>query len=161
VSASFSKSAAAAAKGSSDDSVSTGGADGEGARGKGASGDLAGFGPLSAPVDKVKFIESLMESFRHVMSHNVGIHRDTESLKEAKDFIEQTLKNNDFYNIANIRAVELLNMLTVGSIIIKAAMIRKESRGTHQRNDYPLTDDKNWKKHILLKGDSVEFEPVK
>ena len=102
-----------------------------------------------------------MESFRHVMSHNVGIHRDAESLKEAQDFIEQTLKNNDFYNIANIRAVELLNMLTVGSIIIKAAMLRKESRGTHQRNDYPLTDDKNWKKHIILKGDDVEFEPVK
>ena len=119
------------------------------------------FCPSSASVDKVKFIESLMDSFRHVMSHNVGIHRDAESLKEAQDFIEQTLKNNDFYNIANIRAVELLNMLTVGSIIIKAAMLRKESRGTHQRNDYPLTDDKNWKKHIILKGDNVEFEPVK
>ena len=94
------------------------------------------------------------------MSHNVGIHRDAESLQKAQDFIEQTLKNNDFYNIANIRAVELLNMLTVGSIIIKAAMLRKESRGTHQRNDYPLKDDKNWKRHIVLKADDVKFEPV-
>lgn len=102
-----------------------------------------------------------MDSFRHVMSHNVGIHRDSESLQEAQDYIKQTLKNNDFYNIANIRAVELLNMLTVGWIIIKAAMLRKESRGTHQRDDYLLTDDKNWKKHIILKGDDVEFEPVK
>jgi L-aspartate oxidase len=110
---------------------------------------------------KVKLIESLMESFRHEMSHNVGIHRDAESLKEAQDFIEQVLKNNDFYNMTNIRAVEFLNMLTVGSIIIKAATLRKESRGTHQRNDYPLTDDKNWKKHIILKGDNVGFEPVK
>jgi L-aspartate oxidase len=115
----------------------------------------------SAAGDKIKLIESFMESFRHEMSHNVGIHRDAESLKEAQDFIEQTLKNYDFYNMANIRAVEFLNMLTVGSIIIKAAMLRKESRGTHQRDDYPLTDDKNWKKHIILNGDSVEFEPVK
>jgi L-aspartate oxidase len=115
----------------------------------------------SAAGNKVKLIESLMESFRHVMSHSVGIHRDEESLKEAQDFIVQLLKKNDFYNITNISAVELLNMLTVGSIIIKAAMLRKESRGTHQRNDYPLKDDKNWKKHIVLKGDDVEFEPVK
>jgi L-aspartate oxidase len=155
---SFSKTTAAtpASKGSSDYSagtVVTGSA--------GSSGDLSGFGPKSESVDKVKFIESLMDSFRHMMSHNVGIHRDTESLLEAQDFIEQTLKNNDFYNLANIRAVELLNMLTVGSIIIKAAMLRKESRGTHQRNDYPLTDDKNWKKHIVLKEDEVKFEPVK
>jgi L-aspartate oxidase len=115
----------------------------------------------SAAGEKIKLIESLMESFRHVMSHNVGIHRDAESLQEAQDFIVQTLKNNDFYNTANIRAVELLNMLTVGSIIIKAAMLRKESRGTHQRDDYPLKDDKNWKKHIVLKEDNVEYEPVK
>ena len=115
----------------------------------------------SAAGSKIKSIESFMDSFRHMMSHNIGIHRDAESLQEAQGFIEQKLKNNDFYNLANIRAVELLNMLTVGSIIIKAAMLRKESRGTHQRNDYPLTDNKNWKKHIILKGDDVEFEPVK
>ena len=160
-SASFSKTTAAASKGSPDDSARPGGADGEETGGEGASGDAAGFELLSASVDKVKFIESLMDSFRHVMSHNVGIHRDSESLQEAQDYIKQTLKNNDFYNIANIRAVEFLNMLTVGSIIIKAATLRKESRGTHQRNDYPLTDNKNWKKHIVLKGDNVEFEPVK
>jgi len=156
MSASFSKATASGAKGITYDSAVTGG-DGS----AGSSGDAAGFVPPPASVDKVKFIESLMDSFRHVMSHDVGIHRDAESLKEAQDYIEQTLKNNDFYNIANIRAVELLNMLTVGSVIIKAAMLRKESRGTHQRNDYPLTDDKNWKKHIILKGDNVEYEPVK
>ncbi len=127
----------------------------------GAVGDITGFGTSYAAETKVKLIESLIENFRHEMSHNVGIHRDAESLQKAQDFIEQTLKNNDFYNIANIRAVEILNMLTVGSIIIKAAMLRKESRGTHQRNDYPLKDDKHWKKHIVLKGDNVEFEPVK
>jgi len=27
-------------------------------------------------------------------------------------------------------------------------LTRKESRGTHHREDYPKTDDKNWLKHI-------------
>ena len=50
----------------------------------GLTGDAACFDPLSAEVDKVKFIESLMDSFRHIMSHNVGIHRDAESLKKHR-----------------------------------------------------------------------------
>jgi len=152
IAASFSN-ASIAASGGTGDSAGAGGA--------GQSADVAAASQASAAVDKEKLIESLMSSFRHMMSHNVGILRDDKSLKEAQDFIVQTLENNDFYNMADKRAIELLNMLTVGSIIIKAAMLRKESRGTHQRNDYPLTDDKNWKKHIILKEDSVEFEPVK
>jgi succinate dehydrogenase/fumarate reductase flavoprotein subunit len=51
-------------------------------------------------------------------------------------------------------------MLTVASLIIKAAALRTESRGTHLRNDFPVRDDKNWKKHIILKNDSIDFEPV-
>ncbi|MCL5073049.1 MAG: FAD-binding protein [Actinobacteria bacterium] len=39
-------------------------------------------------------------------------------------------------------------------------MLRTESRGTHQRCDYPKTDDKNWKKHIIQKNDEIYFEPV-
>ena len=51
-------------------------------------------------------------------------------------------------------------MLAVASLIIKAASLREESRGTHQRNDFPEKDDKNWKKHIILKHDEVYFENV-
>ncbi len=49
-------------------------------------------------------------------------------------------------------------MLTVASLIVKSAAIREESRGTHLRLDFPDKDDKNWKKHIILKEDEVSFK---
>jgi L-aspartate oxidase len=50
----------------------------------------------------------------------------------------------------NVRFLELKNMLTVADLITNSAYIRKESRGTHYREDYPTADDKNWLKHICL-----------
>jgi len=105
-------------------------------------------------------INDIISDFRHIMSADVGILRDEQSLARAGQFISEVLDTYDIYNKPDENVIRLANMLTVGYLIIKAAALRKESRGTHQRNDYPATDDKKWKKHIILKGDQVNFEPV-
>jgi len=105
-------------------------------------------------------INNIISDFRHIMSKNVGILRDEQSLTRASQFISEVLDTYDIYNKSDENVISLANMLTVGYLIIKAAALRKESRGTHQRNDYPSTDDKKWKKHIILKGDHISFEPV-
>ncbi|MHB9127066.1 MAG: succinate dehydrogenase/fumarate reductase flavoprotein subunit, partial [Candidatus Humimicrobiaceae bacterium] len=64
------------------------------------------------------------------------------------------------YNRKEREPAEFLNMLYVARLIITAAIIRTESRGTHQRCDYPETDDTNWKKHIIEKDGEIYFEPV-
>ncbi len=112
------------------------------------------------PFYSMETIEGIVSDFRHIMSKDVGILRDEKSLNLAEQFISKTLKKNNLSGYVDRDIVRLLNMLTVGSLIIKAASLRKESRGTHQRNDFPATDDKNWKKHIILKGEKVSFEPV-
>jgi L-aspartate oxidase len=53
-------------------------------------------------------------------------------------------------NGVNTRFLELKNMVTVAGLITSAALIRKESRGTHYREDYPLVDDRDWLKHICF-----------
>lgn len=107
-----------------------------------------------------KDLEKTTLQFRHLMSEKVGILRDEKSLDEALSFINKNIKNSVLFNNPDKKAVELVNMLTVGYLIATSARLREESRGTHQRNDHHRKDDKNWKRHIILKRDNISFEPV-
>jgi len=105
-------------------------------------------------------ILTLVSSLRHMMSRKVGILRDKPGLEQARDFVQFHIGNENLYNRADKDILEFANMLTVADLIIKSASIREESRGTHLRFDFPERDDKNWKKHIILKKDKVTFEKV-
>jgi len=105
--------------------------------------------------------DGLIASLRHTMSKKAGILRDAAGLKEAGSFISHNTENLSLYGKNKIDLLEYANMLTVAGLIIKDASIREESRGTHLRNDFPEKDDKNWKKHIILKNDKVLFRNVK
>jgi L-aspartate oxidase len=111
-------------------------------------------------VPKKQAILNLISDFRDIMTRKVGILRDAESLKKAKMFVELHAGSDYIYNTADKDMLEFANMLTVAGLIIKAASLREESRGTHQRNDFPSKDDKNWKKHIILKQDKVYLKNV-
>lgn len=110
---------------------------------------------------KKQDILNKISDFRDIMTRKVGILRDAESLKKAKEFVDLHASSDDIYNTTDKDVLEFANMLVVAGLIIKAASLREESRGTHQRNDFPEKDDKNWKKHIILKQDKVYFKNVK
>jgi len=103
-------------------------------------------------------ILTLVSSLRNMMSRKVGILRNKSGLEEAMEFVQFHIGNKNLYNRADKDIVEFANMLTVASLIVKSAAIREESRGTHLRFDFPDKDDKNWKKHIILKKDKVSFK---
>ncbi|MCK5567446.1 MAG: FAD-binding protein, partial [Actinomycetia bacterium] len=103
-------------------------------------------------------ILTLVSSLRNMMSRKVGILRNESGLEEAREFVRFHIGNQNLYNNADKDIIEFANMLTVANLIIKSAAIRKESRGTHLRFDFPDKDDKNWKKHIILKEDEVSFK---
>jgi succinate dehydrogenase/fumarate reductase flavoprotein subunit len=50
-----------------------------------------------------------------------------------------------------VRAFELLNLLLVGEMVARAAIMRTESRGGHYREDYPARDDRNWRRVIEVR----------
>ena len=112
--------------------------------------------PASAGID----IKTLISSLRGIMSTEVGILRDRSGLDKAKEFIDFHIGNQNLYNKKDINMLEFVNMLTVADLIIKAAIIREESRGTHLRSDFPEKDDICWKKHIILKKDKVSYKKV-
>ena len=43
-------------------------------------------------------------------------------------------------------------MLMLSGMVVKAALLREESRGAHFRTDFPVSDDKSWLKNIVFYG---------
>jgi len=54
-----------------------------------------------------------------------------------------------------IEALELDHMLATARMIAEAALARIESRGAHQRTDFPQMDDANWLKHTIFRSDGA------
>ena len=55
------------------------------------------------------------------------------------------------YNPEWISAIQLENMLMVFEMVVRASLLRKESRGAMYRRDYMKTDNKNWLKNIVIR----------
>jgi len=117
------------------------------------------------PRDEEKFcdmdwreLEDQKAELRKAMWDYVGIIRNEENLNLMLRKLRQLETRIDDLsgNGVNVRFLELKNMVLISGLISKAAFVRKESRGTHYREDYPKTD-KNWLKHICLerKGKSL------
>jgi succinate dehydrogenase / fumarate reductase flavoprotein subunit len=115
------------------------------------------------------------EELRTVMETNVGVFRTEELMTEAKEKLQviktkmDNFRVNDkssIYNLELIEALELNNMILVSQALTECALLRKESRGGHAREDYPERDDANFLKHseVTLDKDGnivVGYRPVR
>jgi succinate dehydrogenase / fumarate reductase flavoprotein subunit len=98
------------------------------------------------------------QDLQNVMQDLVGIIRNEEELSSAIKEIDAlrrrvanlTVEGNRQYNPGWNLALDLRNMLLVSEAVAKAALERKESRGGHTRDDYPMTDYDFWGKINLV-----------
>ena len=104
----------------------------------------------SLPLD----LEDVRSSLKSMVSRAAGILRDGESLASSLqmlDFWQKYVYAEEFTSVAGL---ELQNMLACAQLIMRSALIREESRGAHQRKDFPRTDDAHWKRHVTIaRGD--------
>ncbi len=100
-------------------------------------------------------IEDIRNSVKSLMWRSVGVERRGEKLREAL----QTVRGYSRYVLQHVfdspQGWELQNLLTVGAMMIEAALIREESRGVHLRTDFPETDDDHWRRHIVFHRDGA------
>ena len=99
------------------------------------------------------FISHIRELLRMTMWNYVGIVRSNDRLTEASKSLKQLNRRiNRLYNELALTAelVELRNMTTTATLIVKCARRRKESRGLHQNVDYPSRNDRAYLKDTLL-----------
>jgi fumarate reductase flavoprotein subunit len=103
-------------------------------------------------------ITSLRRDMNTAMEAGAGIYRTEESLQSCTEQmqaireryadVELTDKSNVF-NTDLIEALELGSMIDVAAAMACSALERKESRGSHQRLDYPDRDDDQFLRHSL------------
>ena len=119
-------------------------------------------------------IATLRADMHQIMEESAGIYRTEMVLKEAagklkrlqERFQDLSLDDNSYtFNTELTAALELSYMLDVGQSIIQSALERRESRGSHQRADYPQRDDERFLAHSLAYraadgAPRIEYGPV-
>ncbi|CAA7599921.1 L-aspartate oxidase [Acididesulfobacillus acetoxydans] len=134
-----------------------------GARGEAAAGE-AGFGRTPARRDDLPHgraeEESMRSALQRLMWDKVGIQRRGGDLADAVATLEAWA--GGFSPSAEEKDLELVNMLTVGWLMAKSALARRESRGAHYRADYPQRSDPEWGKHSLVsrRDEGVRYVPT-
>lgn len=92
------------------------------------------------PMDASLKLDDLLNSLNSEMWRNVGIDRSAEGLEAALQQVEFWDRYVGPREFNATHGWELQNMLLVARLMIRAAQIRTESRGTHYRSDFPQTD---------------------
>jgi L-aspartate oxidase len=111
-----------------------------------AATDLA----LSSSSQNELFFE-LKTTTSRLMTEHAGIVRNKKGLAKAVRELEKI--SECVKELSGYYRLKLLNIIEVSSLIVKAALLREESRGAHVREDFP-EEDPEWKAHIIWKKNS-------
>jgi fumarate reductase flavoprotein subunit len=119
-------------------------------------------------------IADLRETMQKTMEQSAGIYRSGASLEKSVEQLRglqgryadiSVQDSSRTFNTERVAALELAFMLDVAEAIVNSALRREESRGAHQRTDFPKRDDERFLAHSLTyrnaDGSSrVEYLPV-
>jgi len=109
------------------------------------------------------------------LEESAGIYRDggklawaVGRLRELQDRMRDVSveDHSRTFNTERVAALELACMLDVAEAIAQSALRREESRGAHQRTDFPARDDHRFLAHSLIYRASegsarIEYLPVR
>lgn len=104
-------------------------------------------------------------NLKKLMWEKVGIVREEKTLNEAlkqlqemeKDLNDLNVEYKSQYNTELVTALEVINMVEIAMLVVKSAILRRESRGAHFRSDFPESQ-KVWERSIVLNKNKIKFE---
>jgi len=119
-------------------------------------------------------IATLRQQMQKISEDSAGIYRTCGVLEQAAQQLRElqerfrhvSLDDRSYtFNTALTAALELSYMLDVAETIVHSALRRQESRGSHQRTDFPQRDDQKFLAHSLAYRSEdgsprIEYLPV-
>ena len=108
-------------------------------------------------------VAGLRKEMMQAMEEHAGIYRGGEGLAAACEKLGELRRRyrqielhdkTNVYNTDLLQALELGSMLDCAEAVVQSAAARKESRGAHQRLDFPQRDDRNFLRHSLASYDA-------
>jgi L-aspartate oxidase len=104
-------------------------------------------------IEECVLISHNWDQIRRLMWNYVGIVRSEKRLSLVRKRMQPILAEvaqhfRDYLLTPDL--IELRNLALVAELIVKSAMIRKESRGLHYMLEYPVRDDVHWRKDTVL-----------
>jgi len=119
---------------------------------------------LYAPLGEVEMDpEAILQRIQKILfSTSVLILKNEKALKAALDQIFSIqeemipqMRARDVHELVELKQVE--NMVLIAELMLKASLMRTESRGSHYREDYPRLDNENWMKWILVSQENGDI----
>jgi fumarate reductase flavoprotein subunit len=122
--------------------------------------------------ERISAIRTAMQS---TMEDSAGIYRSGDALAKAVETLRELQERvplaalddrSRTFNTELVAALELSAMLDVAETIVHSGLRREESRGAHQRTDFPARNDERFLAHSLASREAdgscrVEYGPVK
>ena len=119
-------------------------------------------------------IATVREAMQKIMEESAGIFRSGPGLARAADRLRELEERarrvrlddrSKTFNTELITALELRFMVEIARTMVASALNREESRGAHQRLDFPKRDDRRFLAHSLCRRGAdgscrIEYLPV-
>ncbi|MFL6093899.1 MAG: fumarate reductase (quinol) flavoprotein subunit [Blastococcus sp.] len=104
-------------------------------------------------------IAAIRDDMQATMEDAAGIFRTGPEMEKGADTLAELqgrvgnvglADTSRSFNTELLAALELANMLDISECILQSGMQREESRGAHQRIDFPVRDDERFLTHLLV-----------
>jgi L-aspartate oxidase len=110
----------------------------------------------SSPNGEPRSVEQFTQTVQSLMWQHVGVVRDGKSLRDVVAKLRELQRHAPASGGRGAR--EAANILETGLLIARSALAREESRGAHYRLDFPLRNDAKFRKHSVVREESIKFE---
>lgn len=121
----------------------------------------------SRPKDGIRPMP-IRRSHTEMMDLYIGVSRNESGMKKMMGELENmkgkllprlyVADQSRRYNYELIDALELFVRADIEELTIRGGLMRKESRATHYREDYPKMDNREWLKNIVFYMENREFK---